>query len=257
MIFEVQDVHFTYPGASQPALDSVGLKIPAGETTAVLGLSGSGKTTLLNLLGLLWEAPLLDGSICYYGDGEPRQYADLTPRVRSELRLNDFGFVLQRPYLLPHFTSQENISLPLKLKGEPATRSSEEVQRLLKAVGLYEKRDSLARELSGGELQRVALLRAIVHDPRIVFADEPVSNLDFVTARQILTLLRCWRRGTLHTDGDRRRRALVLVSHSVETAFRIARHFVVLRHGKLVCSLAKQDLEHGQQTLYDLIEKGK
>jgi ABC-type lipoprotein export system ATPase subunit len=237
--FVLAGVTYTYPRAASPALCDVSLTIPAGQTTAVLGPSGSGKTTLLSLLGLLWEGRLDAGSITYQrGDGKACAFAALTSRERARLRLEEFGFVLQSSYLLPHFTCAQNIAMPLALQGIGARERADRVTRLLELADpkrkLLEAKDRLAGEVAGGQQQRMAVLRAIIHNPRVVLADEPFSNLDPVNARHVLRLLLDWRAGKLHPDANPQERTLVLVCHHLETARLIGDHFVLLDEHRLV-----------------------
>jgi ABC-type lipoprotein export system ATPase subunit len=237
--FALCGVTYSYPGAKTPALCDVSLTIPAGRTTAVLGPSGSGKSTLLSLLGLLWEGRLDAGSIAYHREADkPCPYAALSSRERARLRLEEFGFVLQSSYLLPHFTCAQNIAMPLALRGTDARQCTETVTRLLELADprktLLAVKDRLAGEVAGGQKQRMAVLRAIVHNPRVVLADEPFSNLDPVSARQVLRLLLDWRIGKLHPDEPATPRTLVLVCHHLETAREVADHFVLLDEQRLV-----------------------
>jgi len=206
---------------------------------AILGPSGSGKTTLLNLLGLLWEGTLETGQVVYQGNGKasPCDYALLAPARRAELRLREFGFVLQSSYLLPHFTCAQNVAMPLAIQGRQRSECRAAVERLLGVADptgqLLAVRDRLAGEVSGGQKQRMAVLRAVIHDPAVIFADEPISNLDPANARPILDLLRAWRDGLLHPDAPDRSRTLILVCHSLRTARR-ADYFALLERGRLV-----------------------
>jgi ABC-type lipoprotein export system ATPase subunit len=238
MSFTLHEVTYTYPRAKEPALRDLSLVIPAGQTTAILGPSGSGKTTLLNLLGLLWEGAPAAGHVVYDGDRSagPRDYAVLSASARTELRLREFGFVLQSSYLLPHFTCSQNVAMPLAIQGRDLKEGRAAVERLLRLADpggqLLEVRDRLAGEVSGGQKQRMAVLRAVIHNPAVIFADEPISNLDPANARQVLDLLQAWRDGRLHLDAPPRQRTLVLVCHSLRTARR-ADHFVLLDRGRL------------------------
>jgi putative ABC transport system ATP-binding protein len=253
-------VSYRYPRAEVPALDDVDLVIPAGATTAVVGLSGSGKTTLLSLLGLLWEAPPERGALSYHDGTTERVYAGLSASARAELRRRHFGFVLQSSYLLPHFSCAQNVGLPLALAGRPARERRERVHALLREADdsgtLYNLRDVSAREVSGGERQRMAVLRAVIHNPAVLFADEPLSNLDFRNAGRILDLLKRWQGNDLHADDAGRPRTLVLVSHSTETAYREAEHFILLRRGRVVLgrTLTRADLPGGAAQIHQLID---
>ena len=237
MSFELSEVAYFYPRARTPALRGVSLSIAAGQTTVLLGPSGSGKSTLMSLLGLLWEGSLERGTIVYHSGAGALDYARLAPSERARLRLRDFGFVLQSSYLLPHFTCAQNIGLPLALQGCDAGEQRQRVEALLHRADpedkLFEVRDRLPGTVAGGQKQRMAVLRAVVHNPRVVFADEPFSNLDPPNARRIVQLLLDWRRGALHAGEATQERALILVCHDLEVARRIADGCVLLdqEHG--------------------------
>jgi ABC-type lipoprotein export system ATPase subunit len=236
--FAVSGLSFRYPKAIEDALEGASLTVPSDATTAVLGLSGSGKTTLLHLLGLLNQAASVAGQIVYGGKDDPVDYSTLSGGRRAELRRRDFGFVLQDAYLLPHLTCAENIAMPLALQALPPAQQRERVEALLTKADrrklLLGRGDYHPRDVSGGERQRMAVLRAVVHDPRVLFADEPVSNLDPRNTRRVLRLLRAWRRGKLHPGGQTGARSLVLVSHNIALAYRLANHFILLRRGRVV-----------------------
>ncbi|MBI1915586.1 MAG: ATP-binding cassette domain-containing protein [Planctomycetes bacterium] len=237
MSFVLSGVTYSYPRAGQPALRAASLEVPAGKTTVLLGPSGSGKSTLMSLLGLLWEGRLDQGEI-RYDNGHMHDYARLSHVDRARLRLVEFGFVLQSAYLLPHFSCSRNIALPLELNGQPPAAARQRVEALLRRADpsgeLFETRDRLPGEVSGGQKQRVAVLRAVAHNPRVVFADEPFSNLDPPNARRIVQLLLDWRSGALNPDDPARERTLVLVCHDLEVARRVADRVALLDQGHTV-----------------------
>ncbi len=166
------------------ALRDVCLQIPQGEFCALMGPSGSGKSTLLHLVAGLDSATsgeiLLDGrSTKRFGDTEWTQW-----------RRVDVGMVFQAFHLLPGLTIEENVALPLRLRGERVSDIRAQVQEILALVGLSHRLGHRSQELSGGEQQRVAIARAFVHRPRLILADEPTGNLDGYTGEGIVTLLR-------------------------------------------------------------------
>jgi putative ABC transport system ATP-binding protein len=165
-------------------LQAVSLEVEAGEQVAVLGESGIGKSTLLNVIAGL--EPVDGGSIAYDG----LEIAALSDDAATRLRREHFGFVFQAFHLLPHLTAEQNVGLPLLLRGRDAAEIRARARALLGAVGLGGREDAMPRELSGGELQRVAIARALVGEPRLVLADEPTGNLDPDNARQVLEILR-------------------------------------------------------------------
>ena len=189
-----------------------------GEFVAIVGESGSGKSTLLNLIAGL-ETP--DSGTVRIGGTDLMALDD---DARTELRRARVGFVFQSFHILPHLTVAQNVELPLVLLGIGVAERRARTAEMLRAVGLGDRLDSAPRELSGGELQRVAVARALVHRPALVLADEPTGNLDPDTAGTVLALL-----------GDQVRAAGaagVLVTHSAAAAARADR-VLELDHGRL------------------------
>jgi putative ABC transport system ATP-binding protein len=187
--------------------------------TALLGRSGSGKTTLLNLIGGI-DLPTA-GEIDIAGTRLTR----LSERERTLFRRDRIGFVFQFYNLIPTLTVLENLLLPLELAGRTGRTARRKAQDLLEEVGLADRRGSWPDRLSGGEQQRVAVVRALVHDPPLLLADEPTGNLDGETGRQVLDLMEHLFR--------RAGKTLVLVTHSVEVA-RFADRILLIRDGRLV-----------------------
>ncbi len=180
---EFRDVTRTYHIEEQriAALQNVSLTAESGTITVFLGRSGCGKSTLLNLAGAM-DFPdsgevLIDG----------RSTSGLKDRELTALRRRRIGFVFQSFQLLPTLSALENVELPLLLAG--AKRSSETARERLSWVGLEGREDSLPHQLSGGQMQRVAVARALVHSPELLVADEPTGNLDTVSGSQVLLLL--------------------------------------------------------------------
>jgi putative ABC transport system ATP-binding protein len=186
---------------ARTVLNAVSLDVAAGDYVAVIGDSGIGKSTLLNVIAGL--EPVDAGSVVFQG----REISTLGDDALSQLRRECFGFVFQAFHILPHLTVEENVALPLLLRGAAAREKPKE---LLAAVGLAGRESSPPRELSGGELQRVAIARALVGDPTLVLADEPTGNLDPDNARQVLALLK--------SQVSQRGAAAILATHSAEVA---------------------------------------
>lgn len=199
-------------------LRGVSFSVLAGEFVAVVGESGSGKSTLLNLIAGL-ETP--DTGTVRIGGTDLMRLDD---DARTELRRARVGFVFQSFHILPHLTVGQNVELPLVLLGAGVAERRARTGEMLRAVGLGDRLDSAPRELSGGELQRVAVARALVHRPALVLADEPTGNLDPDTAGNVLALLG----DQVHAAGA----AGVLVTHSAVAAARADR-VLVLDHGRL------------------------
>ncbi len=218
-MLQVQALTKQYRGPQgRQVLSRLDLGLAAGEYVAIMGLSGSGKSTLLNLLGGLLRPDA--GSIRLEGiDLSALGDAELT-----RLRRRRIGFVFQAFHLLPHLSAAQNIALPLQLDGVPRRPALARAQELLDAVALGERSAALPGELSGGELQRVAVARALAHQPALVLADEPTGNLDHGVGMRVLALLR----QQLADSGG----SGILVTHSLEAA-RTADRILVLENGQL------------------------
>jgi putative ABC transport system ATP-binding protein len=203
------------------ALDDVSLDIEAGELISIIGPSGSGKSTLMHILGCL-DSPT-KGTIQL--DGIMIQNA--TARELADIRNRKIGFVFQFFNLLPKLNVVQNVELPMIYSGISARERRERAMRSLEAVDLANRAKHRPSQLSGGQQQRAAIARALVNDPRIVFADEPTGNLDSHTGEAILNLFR-----RLSTEG----RTIVLVTHDPEIAAVTPRR-IEIRDGKIAQKL--------------------
>jgi putative ABC transport system ATP-binding protein len=207
-----------YRAEGVPVLDGLSLQLAVGESLAIMGESGAGKSTLLNLIAGL-ERP---DSGCIRLNGH--ELGDLDDDALTRLRRAEVGFVFQAFHVLPYLTVSQNVALPLALLGTAPAQQSSRVRQMLEACGLAMLAHRYPRELSGGELQRIAIARALVHRPRLVLADEPTGNLDARTAAQVLQLLRA----QLAANGA----AAILITHSLAAA-RSADRILQLQGGRL------------------------
>jgi putative ABC transport system ATP-binding protein len=162
-------------------LKNVSLAVQKKEKVLITGRSGAGKTTLFNIIGCL-EKPT-GGKVLVLG----RDTAELTRNEMSKLRLTEIGFIFQDFNLLPHLTAYENIELVMELAGRKS--SKRKISRLLNEVGLRDKQGSFPTKMSGGEIRRLTIARALANKPKIVLADEPTSNLDEKNSKKIMKLL--------------------------------------------------------------------
>jgi ABC-type lipoprotein export system ATPase subunit len=202
------------------ALAAVDLEVRAGEHVAVIGRSGSGKSTLLHLAGGLAEPDT--GRVLLAG----RDLSSLSSKARATVRRRDIGFVFQFFHLMPGLTVHENVALPLVLdRQRVGPDAMVRIDHLLAAVGLSHRERHLPSELSGGEMQRVAVARALVAQPMLVLADEPTGNLDSATGESVLDSLV----SAVRQHGA----SLLMVTHDASAAARADR-VLTLSDGRLV-----------------------
>jgi lipoprotein-releasing system ATP-binding protein len=218
---ELSDLTRDFPTRGEPlqVLKGVNLQVSAGETLAIVGPSGCGKSTLLHILGTL-DIPtsgtmILDGT-------DPFQ---LDEQSLARFRNQNIGFIFQDHHLLPQLSVLENVLIPAIANGRPDTDCVERAHQLIERVGLSDRIEHRPAELSGGERERVAVARSLIHQPTLLLADEPTGNLDQANARQVGSLLL-----EMHEQEEM---MLVVVTHSLELAAMLDRQYR-LDDGKLV-----------------------
>ena len=219
-IIEIENASriYGFGEAATIALDEVSISINKGEFLAVMGPSGSGKTTLMNTIGLL-DRPT-HGS--YKLDG--KNVAKMRPNKRAKVRRDNIGFVFQSFNLLPRVSIIENVAMPLMYKGVGQTRRLKRAAAVLEQVGLSEREYFYPHQLSGGELQRAAIARALVNNPSIIIADEPTGNLDTESTRVVMELL-----SEVHQMGN----TVLMVTHN-PILTRYASRIIYMRDGAIV-----------------------
>ena len=208
---EVTGLEKTYHTARGPLtlFEHLDFIVLPGELVGIVGQSGTGKSTLLHILGAL-DAPSAGTVYC-----ASTNVATLTPRQAATFRNREIGYVWQFHHLLPEFTAQENVAMPLLAAGQSHREAMAVAANWLREVGLDDRRDHRPGELSGGEQQRVALARALVNKPRLLLADEPTGDLDATTANQVFALLQRIHEAYGLTS--------VMVTHNTELAARCTR----------------------------------
>ena len=217
-MLQVENISKSFGGPPpRRVLGGVSLRLAPGEYIAVMGESGTGKSTLLNLIAGL-DTPD-SGRITLDG----QDLSALDDAARTRLRRARMGFVFQAFHLLPHLNVERNVALPLALNGSTGREASDRVRELLSAVGMLDRANASPSQLSGGEMQRVAVARALVHRPALVLADEPTGNLDADSAAEVLELLA----SQLKRDNA----AGILVTHSEIAAATTDRIFQLSRQG--------------------------
>jgi putative ABC transport system ATP-binding protein len=208
LTIELRDVvrEYRVGGQRVRALDGITLRFGGGQFVSVVGPSGAGKSTLLHLLGAL-DSPDA-GSIKFDGD----EIGHLSDEQQSQFRHHRVGFVFQFFNLLPTLSAWENVAVPKLLDGVRLGKVKSDAVRLLERVGLGNRTEHRPAELSGGQMQRVAVARSLVMDPSLILADEPTGNLDSATGASILDLLA----EVAHEDGGNR--LVVMVTHNSSAA---------------------------------------
>ena len=230
-MLEAKNVVKTYgeSGDQFQALRGVSLKIEQGECVAIIGKSGSGKSTLMHLLACLDEPS--EGILSLDG----ADYAELSEKEKDLLRNEKFGFVFQQFFLNGHETVFENVILPMRIRGAAQYRFTKDAMDALEAVGLKDKESKKAKDLSGGEKQRVCIARALIGQPQIIFADEPTGNLDSNTSESIENMLFRLNR--------EKRITLIVVTHDEDLARKCGR-VIELKDGQIISDELKREKQN-------------
>lgn len=210
---------YTSDGADYEVLKRVNLQIKQGDNLAIVGKSGSGKSTLMHLLACL-DQPT-SGAISF--EGEP--VSEFSQKRLNKFRNESFGFVFQQFFLNGRDTVLENVILPLKIRGLGAADRRDKAMSYLRAVGLADKAKKQAKDLSGGEKQRVCIARALAGEPKIIFADEPTGNLDSATGAMV--------EDTLFSLNREQGISIVIVTHDDDLAAKCAR-MIELKDGEII-----------------------
>lgn len=200
------------------ALNNISFSVPSGQFLAITGMSGSGKSTLLYQLSLL-DTPNT-GTIAI----EDIDTSELTSEERISFRLKNLGYIFQDYAILPMLTAKENVMMPLLMQGVDEKIAQKKTEEALAKVDLQDRLDNLPSQLSGGQQQRVSIARAIVHNPKILFADEPTANLDTESSEIVLNIFL-----SLHKQGQ----TIIMVTHEPEYA-KLAERNIELRDGIII-----------------------
>ncbi|MEK7068763.1 MAG: ABC transporter ATP-binding protein [Patescibacteria group bacterium] len=201
-----------------PVLRGVDFKAGEGEWIAIMGRSGAGKSTFL------YQISLLDDPSSGEIDIDGHDTHTMSANEKMQFRLSKFGFVFQDYALLPELTALENVALPLLMQGLPKAKAYAKSTEMLKRADLGHRIDNLPSQLSGGEQQRVSIVRAVVHDPKVLFADEPTANLDNDSSLHIMEIFK---------DLHRRGQTIVMVTHEEQYA-KMAERIIHLDDGRIV-----------------------
>jgi len=223
MLLKLQSVSKGYGEIGQhnfrPVLKELNLKIDKGEKIAIIGPSGSGKTTLLNLVGAL---DLPDSGEIIFADKNITNYSK---KELADFRNRHLGFIFQMHHLIPQLSLWENVLLPLLPQGKITTVQKEWAEHLIQKVGIWEQRNQKPSEMSGGECQRTAVVRALINKPELILADEPTGALDEENAVALSELL--------IQLSEEEKVTLVTVTHSAELAEKMDKKYT-LKNGQLV-----------------------
>jgi putative ABC transport system ATP-binding protein len=209
---------FTDGNVSTHVLKGIDFSVKTGEFVSIMGRSGAGKSTFLYQMSLLDDPS--EGEI--HIDG--KNVLEMSNDQKTKFRLAELGYVFQDYALLPDLTAVENIALPLLMKGQSKRHAYSEAKKALERMGLGHRMNNVPSNLSGGEQQRVSIARAIAHNPKILFADEPTANLDNESSKRVIEIFK-----ELHKEGQ----TIVMVTHEEDYA-KVAQRLVTLDDGRIV-----------------------
>ncbi|KON70490.1 bacitracin ABC transporter ATP-binding protein [Peribacillus butanolivorans] len=239
-ILEAKKIHKSYGNKfnKQEVLKGLDINIQEGEFMSIMGASGSGKTTLLNVLSSIDK--ISNGSIIIDG----KEISGMKEKKLAEFRKNHLGFIFQEYNLLDTLTVKENILLPLSITKTANNEAAQKFDTVAKELGIYEVKDKYPNEISGGQKQRTSAARAFIHDPSIIFADEPTGALDSKSASDLLNKL---------SEMNKKRKAtIIMVTHDPVAASYCSR-VIFIKDGQIYTQLNKG--EESRQTFFKDIMK--
>ncbi|MFE5426608.1 ABC transporter ATP-binding protein [Peribacillus simplex] len=239
-ILEAKKIHKIYGNKfnKQEVLKGLDISIQEGEFVSIMGASGSGKTTLLNVLSSIDK--ISNGTITIDG----KVISGMKEKKLAEFRKNHLGFIFQEYNLLDTLTVKENILLPLSITKTPKNEAGQKFDSVAKELGIYEVKDKYPNEISGGQKQRTSAARAFIHDPSIIFADEPTGALDSKSASDLLN--------KLSEMNQKRKATIIMVTHDPVAASYCSR-VIFIKDGQIYTQLNKG--EQSRQTFFKDIMK--
>lgn len=218
-LLELKDVNLVYDSEVKVnVLKNINLQIEEGDFVGIMGRSGAGKSSLLYVMSGL-EYPT-SGKIIMGS----KEISSFSKDELANVRLNEMGFIFQFYNLIPILTVEENIMLPLRLAHKNVIDYKEQIEQIIEEVGLSDKKKCMPAQLSGGQQQRVAIARALIHNPKIIFADEPTGNLDYKNSEEIVELL--------HVLCKRYKKTIIMVTHNQELC-RYASRIIRIKDGQI------------------------
>ncbi|MGG0410734.1 ABC transporter ATP-binding protein [Peribacillus simplex] len=239
-ILEAKKIHKSYGNKfnKQEVLKGLDISIQEGEFVSIMGASGSGKTTLLNVLSSIDK--ISNGTITIDG----KEISGMKEKKLAEFRKNHLGFIFQEYNLLDTLTVKENILLPLSITKTSNNEAAQRFDTVAKELGIYEVKDKYPNEISGGQKQRTSAARAFIHDPSIIFADEPTGALDSKSASDLLN--------KLSEMNQKRQATIIMVTHDPVAASYCSR-VIFIKDGQIYTQLNKG--EESRQTFFKDIMK--